>query len=323
MRRFLVIIVFFLIIGSIAPHYFAATHFEQGVDFLSNYIVDKIVLSGKKHVAVVDFVNVKGIATDLGRFFAEEFTVKITGKKKGFLVIERNRLKPILKEYNLLEKGIINPQTAKEFGNFSGVDALVTGTLTPWENGIRVSVKILDIESAAVLGAISGNITLTKELMAINGSNQKDVNRNSDGSKTSIEVVTAMKYTFKIFRCKLSGQQVICDLTITNNETYNRRFILNHSSTYGITSLFDNFGNEYGLTEAHIANSSNDFARRGYTRKSSLKKVLIPGVETNLRLIFQGISDETTAVSTISIACASDRALNRFRINLRNIPLKK
>ena len=115
-------------------------------------------------IAVVDFTDLQGNVTELGRFLAEEFSVTFAGAGKGFEVVDRTHLKSILAEHKLSATGIMDPQTARKLGQIAGVDALITGTITPFGDSIRLSVKILDTATAKVIGASSGDIPKTKAI---------------------------------------------------------------------------------------------------------------------------------------------------------------
>jgi len=100
---------------------------------------------------------------------AEEFSVALAGASKGFEVIDRTHLKSIMAEHKLASKGIIDPQTARKLGKIAGVGALITGTITPFGVSIRLSVKVLDTETARMISASTGNIAKTdaiEELLA-------------------------------------------------------------------------------------------------------------------------------------------------------------
>ena len=101
----------------------------QDMKPLSSQLAKSISASGRKTVAVVDFTDLQGNVTELGRFLAEELSVDLVGDAKGYEVIERNQLKVILREHQLSATGLIDPQTARKLGQFAGVDALVTDQL--------------------------------------------------------------------------------------------------------------------------------------------------------------------------------------------------
>jgi len=132
-------------------------------------LTDRIAQVGKKRIAVVDFTDLQGNVTELGRFLAEEFSVALVGAGKGFEIIDRVHLKSILAEHKLALTGVIDPKTARQLGRIAGVDALLTGSVTPFGDNIRVSVKVLDTETAMIIAASSGSIARTaaiNELLA-------------------------------------------------------------------------------------------------------------------------------------------------------------
>ncbi len=138
--------------------------YEQEINSLSTAMAEKIAAAGKKTIAVVDFTDLQGNVTELGRFLAEEFSVALAGTSKGFEVVDRTHLKSILVEHKLSSTGIIDPQTARKLGQIVGVDALITGTITPFGDSIRISVKVLDTTTAKVVSASTANIAKTKAI---------------------------------------------------------------------------------------------------------------------------------------------------------------
>ncbi len=138
--------------------------YEKEIKSLSSSMAEDIAKAGKKMIAVVDFTDLQGNVTELGRFLAEEFSVALAGAGKGFEVVDRTHLKSIIAEHKLSSTGVIDPQTARKLGQIAGVDALITGTITPFGDSVRISVKILDTATAKVIGASSGDIAKTKAI---------------------------------------------------------------------------------------------------------------------------------------------------------------
>lgn len=141
-----------------------ALAYEQEVKQLSAQMAVAIAKSGKRTVAVVDFTDLQGCVTELGRFLAEEFSVNLTTAAKDFEVIDRTHLKTLLQEHKLASTGIIDPQTARKLGEIAGVQALVTGSLTPFGESVRLSAKVLDVSTAKMIGAFSADIPRTKAI---------------------------------------------------------------------------------------------------------------------------------------------------------------
>jgi len=138
--------------------------YEEEIGRLSISMAEKISSAGKKTIAVVDFTDLQGNVTELGRFLPEEFSTALVNAGKGFVVIDRIHLKSILKEHKLSASGIIDPTTARKLGKIAGVQALITGTVTPFGDNVRVTVKILDTETAKIIGASNTNIAKTKAI---------------------------------------------------------------------------------------------------------------------------------------------------------------
>ncbi|MBZ5524311.1 MAG: CsgG/HfaB family protein [Acidobacteriia bacterium] len=139
----------------------------QDMKAISAALANRISASGRKIVAVIDFADLQGNVTELGRFLAEEISVNLVADAKGFEVIERTQLKVILQEHKLGTTGLIAPETAKKLGAIAGADALITGTITPLGDTIRLSVKALDSATAKMIGASTADLPKTKSMQEL------------------------------------------------------------------------------------------------------------------------------------------------------------
>ncbi|WP_417914657.1 FlgO family outer membrane protein [Candidatus Electronema sp. JM] len=142
----------------------SAWGYEKEIEELSAKMAQKIADKGKKTVAVVDFTDLEGNVTQLDQFIAEEFSVALAGSSKGFRVIDRTRLKSIIKENKLAATGLIDPATLRKLGNITGVDAVITGTVIPFDKIIRVSLKLLDPKDAIVIDAPTVSVEIEKAI---------------------------------------------------------------------------------------------------------------------------------------------------------------
>ncbi|MGQ9571257.1 MAG: hypothetical protein ACUVUQ_10575, partial [Thermodesulfovibrionales bacterium] len=89
--------------------------------------------------------------------------------------------------------------------------------------------------------------------------------------------VVVRDFTFILENCKHGGTSVACNLKVINNAPTDRKLTL-YIPYYGrSTTLFGNFGNEYGADEIVIGNKSS----RGFTEMSYF---LVKGVPTGLRI---------------------------------------
>lgn len=60
--------------------------------------------------------------------------------------------------------GISDPQAVKKLGQIAGVDAIITGSVTPLENSIRMTTKVIATDTANVIGAAKCDIAKTKAI---------------------------------------------------------------------------------------------------------------------------------------------------------------
>jgi len=282
--------------------------YEAEINKLSATMAEKIAAAKKAKVAVVDFTDLQGDVTELGRFIAEEFSVALAGAGKGFKVVDRTHLKSIIKEHKLSEKGIIDPKTARKLGKIAGVEALVTGTLTPFGDTVRIAVKILDTDTAEIIDANRGNIAKTEAIKDLIGTSVtlKIPSANLTGkSGKPLRTVEADGFVFQLMSSKFSNKTITFSFVITNpgKDKYLRMY------GDGSSKLFDYEGNEYGAGKVQIA----DFQRNN----SGVKKRLISGIPVKASISFVGMPPKIKGIALLEIYCYD------FTIQFRNLPLSR
>ena len=104
--------------------------YEVQIDQAARTIVDGVSTAKLKTIAVVDFTDLQGQVTTLGRFLAEEFSAALTNSVAGFEIVDRTHLGVLLEENKLSSTGLIDPATARKLGKIAGADGLLTGTVT-------------------------------------------------------------------------------------------------------------------------------------------------------------------------------------------------
>lgn len=299
----------------------SAFGYEKEIEELSAQMAEKIAGKGKNTVAVVDFTDLEGNVTQLDKFIAEEFSVALAGAGKGFRVIDRTRLKSIIKENKLAATGLIDPATASKLGKIAGVDALVTGTLTPFGDNVRLTVKVLDSNTADIIDSAKSNFAKTQaidELLGKEISSETAANASSGGTKQVSDKKAVMSQIvrdvfFEVKQCKISARMLKCDLSATNNK--NDKVLTIHSrwtEEYN-TRMFDNSSNEYIVMKIEFANKKSD--------NRMVEHMLISGVATKLALVFEGVHDSVNMLSLLELSCEDNE--DRFKVQFRNIPVSR
>lgn len=154
-------ILFVLFMVAIISPAILAFSYEREISNLSSILIADIMKTEKKTVAVVDFTDLQGHVNELGRFIAEEISGNLTSQAKGFDVLDRNHIKRIMEEQKLSLSGLMDPRAMKKIGKLAGTDIIITGTITPFGDSIRVACKAIDTETGKVTGSARGNIAKT------------------------------------------------------------------------------------------------------------------------------------------------------------------
>jgi TolB-like protein len=143
-----------------------AQDYQREIDRIAEEVAASVQKSGLKNIAVVDFTDLQGNVQEIGRFMAEELTTSLVLGQRSFKTIDRANLRSILNEQKLAMTGLINPENAKKL-KISGVDGLVTGTLTPFGESIRLSIKVVSVETAQIVGAARGLVPKTSAMESL------------------------------------------------------------------------------------------------------------------------------------------------------------
>lgn len=118
-------------------------------------LAEQMKAAGAAKIAVVDLTDLSGDTLELGRSVAEEVASLLVREGKPLRVIDRLSLAALLEEHKLSATGLIDPESARAIGRVSGVDVLVTGSLTPLEDSVRVTLKAIETETATMVGSVA------------------------------------------------------------------------------------------------------------------------------------------------------------------------
>jgi TolB-like protein len=166
LKRFVAVVVCALWCGSAFAQ---SQDMEKEISVVAEKLAAQVKESGKKKVTILDFTDLQGNSSELGRFVAEQLSVSLVERRSGFSVMDRANLKSILIEHKLTVDGLVEPENAKKLGQFSGVDAIVLGNVTPLEDQVAIVVKMIATDTAEILGAARGRITKSKEIEQLLG----------------------------------------------------------------------------------------------------------------------------------------------------------
>ena len=138
----------------------------QDMDAELSSLADKLALPikdhGNKKITVIDFTDLEGGVSELGKYIAEQLTVDLVMSKRDFAILYRANLQKIVAEHKLTSQGLVDPENAKQLGKFAGVDAIILGTIIPKGQSISLTAKIITTETAEIVGAARLSLSQTK-----------------------------------------------------------------------------------------------------------------------------------------------------------------
>jgi TolB-like protein len=288
---------------------------QREVQDMSARLAEKIANSGKKTVAVVDFTDLQGNVTELGRYLAEEFSVALEESAKNFQVIDRTHLKAILQEHQLATSGIIDPGTARKLGQIAGVEALVTGTITPFGDTVNVSVKALDPATAVMIGAARGDIAKTPAINEILNKGIEQTGKQPHPPLPPNQTVVVDDIEFGVKSCEWSGTTLVCRLALTNRSQEDRQL------EFEVSRMIDDSGNEYRCERCRFGSKEN----RCYPFWASLENTLVSGTPTNLVITYARVPAEATRVSLLEVTARLGPGGYQHDLvaHVRNIPITR
>ena len=138
----------------------------DGIKELATQISTSAAKQQKQKIAVLPFRELEGQPTVLGTYLAEELVTNLF-QLGNFEIVERQLLDKVLGELKVEQSGAIDPSTAKEIGRVTGVDAIVTGSITDLQSFVGVNCRLIDTTTGKIFGAAQTKITKDDDVKKI------------------------------------------------------------------------------------------------------------------------------------------------------------
>lgn len=163
----------------------AQPNFDAQIKKMTDTLVKKILRTGKKRVAVANFVDLQSNVTELGKYLSEIFSVELSNSELE--VIDRTRLRELLIELKMTEDKLTRPDNALKLGEMTGIEYIITGSTTVLDNTVDITVKALDIQKGISIAGQRESIPRTDAINQLFRSQVVggDVNRPSSMATTS------------------------------------------------------------------------------------------------------------------------------------------
>lgn len=288
---------------------------------ITTALLKGIQQTGKKRIAVVDFVDLDGNPSKLGKYLAEELSVELTQSATGIEVVDRAHLQAILQEHKLKAEGLLDPETTKQLGLLAGVDILVTGSLIDVGDSMRVLAKALSTDSARIVAASSGSLPKTHEVLSLLAPAISTETISAPASpkgpgasqkQTTVASVTVGPAFVELSGCRANSSSVTCRFRVRNigDDCF--------FNFYTVGSIaYDDQGNQAKAADGSLANQRSESNING---GRIMFARMFSNVFTNAEFRFDGIGPQASSLPLINLHMDVDHR-QKYDIQFRNVPL--
>ena len=224
---------------------------DTEISNLATNLASVIQKQEKKKVAVIDFSDLEGRSSDLGKYVAEQLTVDLVMVRHDFSVLDRGNLRKILAEHKLTATGLVDPDNAKKLAQFSGVDAIILGTVTPKKQNVAVTAKIITTDTAEIVGAGKAQFKADDTVQQLASKAASDTGSNSGGASSEDKPKVAK--TIGDLRVELpslkmvDSSQLLLSMNLMNLNSNRSIFVALNADMMNVphAALRDNAGAEF------------------------------------------------------------------------------
>lgn len=136
----------------------SAYSYEVELRALAANLVSQLEAANQQSATVLDFTDLQGAPTELGRFLAQELSDQLFSASKKISFVDRANLQQLLHEKKLEVEGLINPETSRKLGNMIGIDTIIVGTTTPIGNIIKLSVRAIAVDTGRIVASQTADV---------------------------------------------------------------------------------------------------------------------------------------------------------------------
>jgi len=290
------------------------------LDNLVSQIISSLSENNKVKIGVIEFSDIQGNVTNLGKYVAEELTTKLY-RTNQFEIVERQLMNKLLQEQELSLHGYIDIDSEIGIGKVLGVDAIVSGSITDLGNSIKINARIISPESGKVFSVASVKITKDATVKKLLAQTVSTTNNSTSGttSKTQNQITDKNGLSIAVLNAKISGRTVTVEMNLTNTTEDDIKFamIIGFDNKDYATMIYDNLGNETFISGIKLGNQFTNLIN-SVTQYAGASKKVIAGSSVNMELTFEKISSKVSKISLLQINAGNGNILE-----FRDIPINK
>lgn len=146
----------FLLLFSCIHSLFAQSISDSDIDVLSAELSKQAIGRKAMKLAVLDFTE-SNVITDFSLAVSEELRIHMAVNNAALTIVDRAATERVMEEQRLSTSPLFDENKAASLGKLVSADAIVTGTMIRQGASLRVTAKLISVETGAVIGGYSTN----------------------------------------------------------------------------------------------------------------------------------------------------------------------
>jgi hypothetical protein len=266
----------------LAPTLAAAQDYQAQLKEVAVNLVAKLEAANRHSGTVLDFTDLQGAPTELGRFLAQELTDQLVAAGKTVSFVDRANVQYLRRENNLSDEGFINPQTRQKYGNLVGIDTVILGTTTPMGQSIRLNLRAISIETGTIIATQATTLPALGEIGQLYTHGVASEPPATQSMQSAVSTPDS-RSRFRADSIRLTGREVVVSSSVNTGTT--ATFSLENLSGIGFdaairsgaTSIGPCVGNENRSSGLGLFVDKGGYVMPGYDGEKVFRYVPVNG----------------------------------------------
>lgn len=264
---------------------------EQATKELGGQILASLQAKDAERIAVIEFSDLSGQITPLGRLLSEELIGQLfASNAERFQIVERSKLEEVLGEQRLGVNGLLEQKNVQTFGKVLGVEAILTGTVAVFEHRLRINSRLIAVPSGQIFATAHAYMSrdgISEDFLKADSDAGQEDNGEPGSTMKPVATREVSLFTFDLLSCIKATRLITCEVVVTNNGA-DRYLELDARDTF----LYDQRG--YKFTAVRV--------RAGELESgSNFRKFFITEIPTEVTVFFEGVPSTIEFIKILGV----------------------
>ncbi len=160
--------------------------YEAELKQMANSLAYQMQAAGHYRGTVLDFTDLQGKRTELGRQLANELADYLLTTGKGFSLLSRSKIIKMLEANELPVNSLTDLDSVRDLGELLGVDTIFVGTATSVGGPVKLNVRAMDVVSGSIVGREAATLPMNSSSTVLDRLPAQEM---ADSSSTSTDTL--------------------------------------------------------------------------------------------------------------------------------------